>query len=240
MLNLVPYEEWVNYTIEIFKREGIKPNWILDLACGTGIPTELLLKKKYKVVGLDRSPEMLAVLKKKILPPDTSWQIFEGDMKNFSLPYKVDAAISFYDSINYLLEETAIKSCFKSVFSVLRPKGIFAFDLNTIFSLKEIWDNHSFWRESKRLLTHWRNRYDTQKRISTLFLTAWVKDIRPLSPLRPPDFEEIHQERGYELEEIEDWLRQAGFFKIKFYRHLTFEPPGPETTRVMVIGRVPS
>lgn len=236
MAEMVNYKHWVDYTWEIWRRGKKEVKTVLDIACGTGIPTFLLLEKGYAVTGLDSSPEMLSVLKKKLGEKNLAekkLKIVLADMKNFRLAEKFDAAVSFYDSINYLLTEEDLKSCFRSVFFALREGGIFTFDINTIFCLEEIWDNQSFWRESKELLTFWQNEYDKEKRISTLYLKCWVK-----GPNRTylATFEERHQERGYALEKIEELLKAVGFFEVKFYRHLTFEKPYHETSRVMVVA----
>ncbi|MEO0102419.1 MAG: methyltransferase domain-containing protein [candidate division WOR-3 bacterium] len=236
MTEVVNYKQWINYILEIWRREKKEVKTVLDLACGTGIPTFLLLEKGYAVTGLDSSPEMLSVLKKKL--GKRNWvegklKIVLADMKNFRLVEKFDAVVSLYDSINYLLTEEDLKSCFHSVFFALKEGGIFTFDINTIFCLEEIWDNQSFWRESKELLTFWQNEYDKEKRISTLYLKCWVK-----GPNRTylATFEETHQERGYELEKIRELLKAVGFSEVKFYHHLTFEKPYPETSRVMVVA----
>ncbi|MEO0098153.1 MAG: class I SAM-dependent methyltransferase [candidate division WOR-3 bacterium] len=47
MKELVDYERWVNYTIKIWQREGKAVRSVLDLACGTGIPSLLLAKKGF-------------------------------------------------------------------------------------------------------------------------------------------------------------------------------------------------
>ncbi|MEO0116009.1 MAG: class I SAM-dependent methyltransferase [candidate division WOR-3 bacterium] len=235
MKELVDYERWVNYTIKIWQREGKAVRSVLDLACGTGIPSLLLAKKGFLVTGLDSSPEMLAVFREKTKDKGLtgSLKIVLGDMKNFSLPDRFDACTSFYDSLNYLLTEEDLRGCFQSVFHSLNEGGIFTFDMNTIFSLEKIWDNQSFWRESKELLTFWRNEYDKEKRISTLYLRCWVKSLNGDFLY---DFEEIHRERGYELEEIAEELKAAGFSEIKFYHHLTFRKPSSETARVMAVA----
>jgi SAM-dependent methyltransferase len=241
MANLVDYRGWVDYALHIGQSAFRPPHsayqikTILDLACGTGIPTLILLEKGFSVTGLDASPEMLSVLEKKAKEKGVSHRlkIILADMKDFRTEETFDACFSFYDSLNYLLTEEDLKGCFRSVFSSLKEGGIFAFDMNTIFCLETIWDNHSFWRESKELLTLWQNEYDKEKKISTLYLKCWVKGPKG-SFLH--SFFEIHKERGYELETIENLLREAGFSGTKFFQHLTLEKPKPKTTRVMIVA----
>ena len=59
------WTEVANNIVEKYKLEGnVK---ILDIGCGTGEHTLELLKKGYKVTGVDLSNEMLKIAKKKLL-----------------------------------------------------------------------------------------------------------------------------------------------------------------------------
>ena len=56
----------INFVEEIFKADAKRDvKKILDLACGTGIPTLELARRGYEVVGMDLHEEMLKVAKKK-------------------------------------------------------------------------------------------------------------------------------------------------------------------------------
>ena len=63
MLRYVDYRSWVDYIEKLFRHYKQKPVRVLDLACGTGIPTLLLAERGYQMVGLDRSAAMLNVLR---------------------------------------------------------------------------------------------------------------------------------------------------------------------------------
>ena len=55
----VPYEEFAEFLMKIFRREKASPGLILDLACGTGSITKLLAERGYDMIGADSSPDML-------------------------------------------------------------------------------------------------------------------------------------------------------------------------------------
>ena len=232
MVKYVDYKSWVEYFERIFKRFGLHPKTILDLACGTGIPTMLLARCGHEVVALDRSPEMLQILdsKKQGLPIKT----IRADIRDFSLPSQVDAAVCLYDSLNYLLVEEDLVCCFSCVRRALVEGGLFAFDMNTVYGLAEFWGTRTTMREAGGVQSVWQNSYDTESRVSTLHLTFWE-----ITKVGPPGtkFEEIHQERAYYPEEVERCLRQAGFREVYIYQHGAFIAPGPCTTRMMVVAR---
>ena len=127
MFKCVDYESWVKYVGKIFKTFKVKPKTILDLACGTGIPTLLFAKKGYRMIGIDSSQTMLDVLQKKINGYDIT--TYRADIRGFTIPAEVDAVICLYDSINYLLTGDDLKRCFGCVRCTLRKNGLFIFGL---------------------------------------------------------------------------------------------------------------
>lgn len=232
MTKYVDYPGWVNYVERIFKRFRVAPKRILDVACGTGIPTIILAKKGYHLIGVDRSREMLEVLleKRKGLPI----KVICADIREFTLPEPVDAAISLYDSINYLLTEEDLRRCFGCVYRALIPGGIFAFDMNTIYGLAEFWGTRTMNRETPELTSVWQNRFDPETRVSTLYLL--FKEKLPDGTFGE-SFEEIHEERAYTTDEVRRTLTAVGFTECHFYHHGSFLPVGPRTTRMMIVAR---
>jgi ubiquinone/menaquinone biosynthesis C-methylase UbiE len=232
MLKLVDYPAWVEYVISIWDFFNIKPKIILDLACGTGIPSIIFLKKGYQVIGVDKSSEMLKIFRKKLAENEnlkSKVLLIESDITDFTLDILVDACVSFYDSINYLLTEKDLEKCFSLVYKFLKKGGIFTFDMNTIFVLEKFWGNNTFVRESENLKTIWENRFDKKLNLSTLYLKCYRKNNQGF-------FLEVHKERGYEYKTIIKILRKVGFQKVKLYQHLTFLPARKNSLRIMVVA----
>ncbi|MEO0131530.1 MAG: methyltransferase domain-containing protein [candidate division WOR-3 bacterium] len=231
MRRVVDYRGWVNYVQKIFDRYQIKVTRILDLACGSGIPSIILAEMGYEVIGLDSSQEMLSVFVSKIKNRNLKITIKYADMRDFTLDRQVDACVSFYDSMNYLLTEDDLRKCFSCVAQSLRAGGLFAFDMNTVFCLEHFWNNKETPRITQELYTIWKNTYDPATRISKLYLTVKTKTGE--------EFSELHQERGYYPTEISEALGAAGFTRIDFYNHGTFEPINEVTLRMMIVAQKP-
>jgi SAM-dependent methyltransferase len=233
MVKYVDYKAWVDYVERVFRHFKAEPKTVLDVACGSGIPTLMLAQRGYRITGVDRSPEMLEVLESKRggLPIDA----LRADIRDFSLPEPLDAAISLYDSINYLLTEDDLVQCFECVRRAIVPGGLFAFDMNTVYGLAEHWGTRSTTREVGGVYSIWQNSFDRETMVSTLHLTFW--EVPTEGRAEGEKFEEVHQERAYHKQEVERCLRQAGFEHTHFFQHGTFIPPGPFTTRMMVVAR---
>jgi SAM-dependent methyltransferase len=105
---------------------------LLELACGTGGIISALAGR-YLVSGLDISPGMLAVARKK-LPAGT--RLYKADMTCFELNAKFDAAICVYHSINHVLDFPGWEGFFDCVYEHLNDGGVFVFDIDTLGNLK--------------------------------------------------------------------------------------------------------
>jgi SAM-dependent methyltransferase len=232
MVKYVDYRGWVDYLVRMFGRFRSDPKTILDLACGTGIPTLMLARRGYRMTGVDRSPEMLAALEAKRgnLPVAT----IHADIRDFTVPEPLDGAICLYDSMNYLLAEDDLLRCFGCVRAALIAGGLFVFDMNTVYGLAEHWGTRTTTREVGDIYSIWQHDWDQETRVSTLTLTFWERTAEG----KPGEkFVEIHQERAYYPNEIERCLKAAGFTEVRFFQHGSFVEPGPHTTRIMIAAR---
>ncbi len=210
----IDYSDWVEYTVELFKHFGHKPKRVLDLACGTGTATLEFVRRGFDVTAIDLSSEMLDILKKK--KKAHKIEIIKADMQNFKLSHPVDAVTCFFDSINYLTEERDLKRCFRCVYDALDEEGIFLFDMNSIYGLAKVWGTNTLIREIDNIYSVWRSVYDASKHISTLYLTLFVGDGKFYKRV-----EEVHQERAYPMEKIEELLLEARFSTVDIFAHMT-------------------
>jgi ubiquinone/menaquinone biosynthesis C-methylase UbiE len=120
----------------VIKDAHLQPVTLLEVACGTGgIITSLA--GSYQVAGLDISPGMLAVARKK-LPEGIP--LYEADMSSFALNAKFDAVICVYHGINHLLRFSDWERFFECADRHLNDGGMLVFDIFTIDDLKIIAD----------------------------------------------------------------------------------------------------
>ncbi len=111
------------------------PASLLELACGTG-SVLARLGTDAELVGLDRSPEMLAVCAVKV----PGARLVEADMRSFDLGRRFDVVVCVFDSVNHLLDVASWDSLFASVHRHLSDGGLFVFDVNCVGELHRLGD----------------------------------------------------------------------------------------------------
>ena len=106
---------------------------LLELGCGTGSILQRLSGVP-TLVGLDRSPAMLAIAAGKA----PGAELLEGDLSSFSLGRTFDVIICVFDTLNHVLTFDAWLTAFDAVAAHLAPGGLFVFDINTIGELRRL------------------------------------------------------------------------------------------------------
>jgi SAM-dependent methyltransferase len=109
---------------------------LLELGCGTG---SLLarLESPAELVGLDRSPEMLAVAAAKV----PGARLLEGDMAAFALGRRFDVVACIFDSLNHLTDLASWDALLGCVHAHLAKGGLFVCDINTVGELRRLGDD---------------------------------------------------------------------------------------------------
>ncbi len=101
---------------------------ILDLGCGTGRFTVALAKRGFRVMGMDITPEMLAVARTNAKNAGVKVRLTKGDMRNFRLAKRI-RIIWARGSIGDLVEMDNVRKTFVNIKSNLQDEGIFILDV---------------------------------------------------------------------------------------------------------------
>lgn len=230
-----PYDLWTEYLIEIFKKHSLNNNTniIAELGCGTGNMTQRLAGKGFDMIGIDISESMLAKAREKT-SSDLNILYLNQDMREFELYGTADAIISMCDSINYITEEKELLEVFKLVNNYLEPKGLFVFDINTIYKFRDILGDNSFCETTEDSAYTWENYYDENEKINEFYTNFFIKDNETGLYMR---HEEFHYEKGYEINKIKELLERAGLKFEAVYDELTFNEPNDKSQRVFFVAR---
>jgi SAM-dependent methyltransferase len=117
----------VDFYVEQTRRFG---GPILELAVGTGRILLPLAAAGHEVVGLDRSPAMLAMAKARFAArPELQAQLVEGDMRRFDLNRSFALIIIAARSFQHLVEPADQRAALSCVRRHLQPGGHLILDL---------------------------------------------------------------------------------------------------------------
>jgi SAM-dependent methyltransferase len=124
------YAHWLAQIEQRALAFGLTGRRALDIGCGTGESFAPLLDRGYLVSGCDLSPEMIDAAARKF--DDRVVDLFVADMRDLPPLGTYDLVTCIDDAINYLLSEEELTDAFRSVAGILSPRGIYAFDVNSL------------------------------------------------------------------------------------------------------------
>lgn len=232
----VPYRFWVDYLERLWALHNRKPQAVLDLACGTGTVSRLLVPRGYSLTGVDLSEGMLEVACRRTAEAGLPIVFHQQDAAELDLgAARFDAVICLFDSLNYILEPERLRSAFVRVFAHLNPGGTFIFDVNTEYALAEGMFNQSCMRMNEPLRYRWRSRYDAETRLCTVRMDF---SYDPGTGVRE-SFLEVHRQRAYSKDDLASWLREAGFGGVTIYNAYTTDPPKKRSDRLFYVAVKP-
>jgi SAM-dependent methyltransferase len=233
LMSGVPYRFWIDYLERLWKRHGRKPLSVLDLACGTGTVSRLLVGRGYAVTGVDLSVGMLEVARQRTKEAELAILFYQQDAAELDLgEARFDAVVCLFDSLNYLLEPERVQAALARVASHLTPGGTFIFDVNTEYALAEGMFNQSCTRRDEALHYRWRSRYNHETRLCTVRMDF---SYDPGTGVRE-NFVEVHKQRAYAKEELLTWLREAGFGETAVYDAYSTDPAKKRSDRLFYMA----
>lgn len=221
------YDKWVSYINDIFKKSNVSPIHILETACGTGQITVRLSKLGYKMTGVDISESMLSIAEAKARVERQKIKFINQDMTRIDLNQKFDSILCMCDGVNYIIEEEELQSFFKTAFEKLEDNGIFIFDISSIYKLRSIIGNNTFYNERDGICYVWDNEFDEVNNIIDMELVIFVPEGKLFKKI-----EEHHIQKAYEIEYIRSQLMKSGFKYIDVYNNFNFNEISDTSDRV--------
>ena len=179
---------------------------VLDVCCGSGHVTEELVRRGYRVTGVDSSAALIEIARRRL--PEASFTV--QDVRHLNMERRFAAAISTFDSLNHILEFEGLCQAFVCVHGALAPGGLFVFDMNLEDAyLSDLSQWHAHVQDDNVGLV--RGTYDsTLKKASTELIWFVKSDGRGVWQRH----HSIVEQRCYKQEEIVSALADAGFSEI--------------------------
>lgn len=217
-----------DFITEALRRYGVAEGILLDLACGTGRLSEAFILAGYDVISVDYSSEMLQAARERLLKYGAKALMLQQDMRELDLFGTVRAAVCSMDGVNHLLTPEDVRRVFGKVSLFTEPGGVFIFDVNTVYKHRQVLADNTFVYEDDTDFLVWQNEYCAEDDTVQMLLDTF--SVRPDGAyVRYSD--EI-TERAYELDDIEEMLKGAGFSEVYRFADRSFEAPQKDEERV--------
>ena len=185
------------------------------------------------MIGIDNSEEMLAEAMEKRMESGRDILYLCQDMQDFELYGTVRAVVSVCDCMNYITEEEELQQVFHLVNNYLDPKGIFIFDMNTVYKYQELIGDRTIAENREDGSFIWENSYDPETGINVYELAIFI----PRDDGLYEKSEEVHYQRAYSLKKIKDLIAASGMELVAVYDAYTLEPAREDSERLTFLVR---
>lgn len=227
----VGYEKLSDYICSLLSQNGIDGGLLLDLACGTGTLSMLLEAKGFSVIGVDSSEEMLSVAQSKLYDGKHDIMFLCQDMLELDLYGTVDCAVCTLDSLNHLGGIDEVYEALKKVSLFMNPCGIFIFDVNTLYKHRFTLCDNAYIYDCGDVFCAWQNTLCDDNATVNIDLDFFSENADGAYKRFHESFSEI----AYELSELENAVKSAGFEIINIYNEMSTDAPNDECERAVFV-----
>lgn len=218
----IPYEQYVEWIAQ-----SMRSGSVLDLACGTGVLSELMSELGYDVTASDLSADMLTVAQRRFKEAGRNIPVLQLSMDNLEGLEDFDAVTIAIDSLNYLAQKEQVVKTFEQVYAALKPGGHLFFDVHSVFKVDEIFMQSPFVYDGEDMAYIWHTERGSAPHSVIHDLTFFVREGWMFER-----FEETHEQRTFPIDSYRDWLQQAGFKVTSVTADFTNDAPNDESERI--------
>ena len=204
------YDALYRYVTDELAAHGIRDGILADLGCGTGDLTLMLAQAGYDVIGIDRSEEMLSVLREKADELDMTGRILllRQDLLTLDLYGTIRAAVSTFDTYNHIGPADRFEKAIRKAAYFMEKDGVFIFDLNTPYKHQKILAGETFDIEAEDAECHWTNHFDAAAGRVDIAIDIDYHETGE-------HFKESFSEYSYPLDLVTSLLEKYGFTVAK-------------------------
>lgn len=212
------YAPYAAFLKQCFRYARIPVKEVLDLGCGTGGITALLVESGFDMVAVDISPEMLSVAKDREGSENILYVC--QDMRSLDLYGTVQAAYSSFDCLNYLSKASELDKVFSLLRNYIETGGVLVFDVNTLYRYQNVFADNSYVYEFGDDMLVWQNHYSPSSQKCSFYLTYFQASGRGTYTR----YDEVQKQRYFPQKTILSLLKKNRFSAEGVFGSTDFAP----------------
>ena len=211
---------------------------VLDVGCGTGRLLLDYLAQGIDIDGVDNSPEMLAICRRKGEALGLTPTVYEQYIERLALPRRYRTIIVPSSSLQLVVDPEAAQEALRCLVAHLEPGGALCASIMTLWRKGDLLES-TFEQSAQRSdgatihrVSH--SRYDPATACEDL------EDLYQVIVDGAVVAEERHSRapavRSYTQEQARTLFKQAGLVNVRLFREFTFDPAEQGDTLFTVVG----
>ena len=213
---------------------GLDQPSILDLGCGTGEHLNALKKFGVRGVGIDSSPEMLKVAKKRY---PSGIEFINKSFISFDYYNEFDAVLCLFGSMVYLLNDKDVDNLFWNTWRALKPGGIGIFEVWHSIPVRKIGNRPvthvSRTKHQDILIERERGFNIIEESKRTIVKVEYLYKV--LSPGSSAAYNDTHTMRAFTLDEISTFIKSNGFEIKNIFANSMKEKFNENSNKMLII-----
>ena len=237
-----------NWEDRFFYREVIQRSGqpVLDVGCGTGRILLDYMADGVDIDGVDNSPEMLTLLRKKAEEMGLQPNAYLGTMQALELPRKYKTIIVPSSSFQLVLDRDDAKKAMSNFYAQLEPGGTLAMPFMVLWSEDDGQGTTSDWEPNGRPKTRpdgltvrrfSRSNFDVENKLEST--EDRYELLRDGEVILTENHSRSPATRWYTQEEAVALYNEAGFVDVDKLRGFTWEPASQNDTTFSLLGHKP-
>lgn len=180
---------------------------VLDLGCGSGLMMRELLALGRPLIGVDRSPAMLALARRRCEAYNGRVRLVQADLASPLAARDCALAVASGDVVNHFPSLAYLQRAFAQIRRALRPGGCFVFDALNRFCFETYWRDRTYLLEGPNGDVVMECDWDPGTRRGRVRMVTYLRTASGAFAKRASSM----TERLYEEADLDSALGAAGF-----------------------------
>jgi SAM-dependent methyltransferase len=206
---------------------GLSPGArVLDLCCGVGRQSLELVRRGFRVTGVDRTASYLREARRRAAEEGLEVEFVQEDMRTFVRAGAFDAVINYFTSFGYFSTEEEERQVLANANTSLRPGGLLLMDMMGKEILARVFTERGWHEEDGMLILEERKLAPDWSSLDN----RWII-------ISDGERQEVNLTvRQYCASELCRLLGEAGFEKVDVYGDLRGAPYDMQAKRLVVVA----